>query len=177
MDLTLILCYLVLFIIVLHLITSLIDNYFPKDLDAFFQKIDKLSSKKVVKIKLFHKDQYLINDPDLIHKVLNSEVCLQKPNMFYKFFGLSGGLLCCECETKIVSKIHRFNNLFLQDSQWRRDRRNFSASFNQVMVKGFIPIFCQIADRMIEKLNSHEEQEIDIIHFTERCTISMILGM
>lgn len=64
------------------------------------------------------------------------------------------------------------------DSQWRNDRRSFSCSFNQVMVRGFIPIFCQIADRMIEKLKSHDlvGQEIDIIHYTERCTISMILA-
>lgn len=46
------------------------------------------------------------------------------------------------------------------------------------MVRNFIPIFCQIADRMIEKLKSHDlvGNEIDILHFTERCTISMILA-
>lgn len=46
------------------------------------------------------------------------------------------------------------------------------------MVRGFIPIFCEIADRMIGKIKSHDEwkKEVDIIHFTERCTISMILA-
>lgn len=81
------------------------EKYFPKDLDEFFKSIDKLSSKKIVKIKLFHKDQFLVNDPLLIHKVLNSYVCLQKPRMVYKFFGLNNGLLCCKCKLYKVSKI------------------------------------------------------------------------
>lgn len=48
------------------------------------------------------------------------------------------------------------------------------------MVRGFIPIFCQIADRMISKMRNEDVcgggREIDIIHYTERCTISMILA-
>lgn len=44
------------------------------------------------------------------------------------------------------------------------------------MVRGFMPIFSEIADRMIEKLKSHAGKEVNIIHYTERCTISMILA-
>jgi cytochrome P450 len=66
----------------------------------------------------------------------------------------------------------------LSVAQWRVDRKAFSSSFNQVMVRGFIPIFCQIADRMITKMRNEDcnGREIDIIHYTERCTISMILA-
>lgn len=39
-----------------------------------------------------------------------------------------------------------------------------------------MPIFCEIADRMIEKLKSHAGKEVNIINYTERCTISMILA-
>lgn len=77
---------------------------------------------------------------------------------------------------KILETLKRL--ILFQDSQWRNDRRNFSCSFNQVMVRGFIPIFNEIADRMIKKLENHDlaGKEINIIHYTERCTISMILA-
>jgi hypothetical protein len=92
-------------IFLVYIFNKLIDFYFPKDLDKFFKFIDKLSTRKVFKIKLFHKNQYFINDVELIHKILNSEVCLEKPRMFYKFLGLNDGLLCCKCE---FNKFFRF---------------------------------------------------------------------
>lgn len=73
-------------------------KWIPKDLDKFFQSIDRLSSKKLLKVKLLHKDMYFVQDPKLIHKVLTSEVCMEKPRMIYKFFGLNDGLLCCGCK-------------------------------------------------------------------------------
>ncbi|CAG9807506.1 unnamed protein product [Chironomus riparius] len=137
-----------------------VKKWIPKDLDKFFRSIDRLSSEKIFKVKFLHKDMYFVQDPDLIHKVLTSEVCMEKPRMIYKFFGLNDGLLCCGYK------------------QWRRDRKNFSSSFNNVMVSCFVPIFCRIADRMIckIKMNDYSQKEVDMIHFTERCTISMILA-
>lgn len=46
------------------------------------------------------------------------------------------------------------------------------------MVRGFMPIFCQIADRMIDKLKQQDliGKEVNIIEYTEKCTISMILA-
>lgn len=46
------------------------------------------------------------------------------------------------------------------------------------MVSCFVPIFCRIADRMIDniKMNDCSQKEVDMLHFTERCTISMILA-
>lgn len=46
------------------------------------------------------------------------------------------------------------------------------------MVNAFTPIFCEIADRMVEKIkvNGCGKKEVNMIHFTERCTISMILA-
>lgn len=98
MDFTLVASFVMILIFLIYFINKLIDKYFPKDLDKFFNSIDKLSSRKIFKIKLFHKDQYFINDPELIYKVLNSEVCLEKPRVIYKFLGLDNGLLCCKCE-------------------------------------------------------------------------------
>lgn len=96
---------LVLFAIILVLamiVKKVADKFFPKDLDKFFQSIDRLSLKKIFQVKLFYKDMYFINDPELIHKVLNSDVCLEKPRMVYKFFGLNNGLLCCKCKFFII---------------------------------------------------------------------------
>ncbi|KAG5670306.1 hypothetical protein PVAND_000582 [Polypedilum vanderplanki] len=135
-----------------------IKNWIPQDLDKFFQSVDRLSSKKLFKVKFLYKDMYFVNDPNLIHKVLTSDECLEKPQMIYKFFGLSDGFLCC-----------KFN-------QWKRDRKNFSCSFNNVMVNAFTSIFCEIADRMVEKIKEVGCGQKDIIYFTERCTISMILA-
>lgn len=46
------------------------------------------------------------------------------------------------------------------------------------MVGFFVPIFCNIADRMIEKIKQSDfsRKEVDMMYFTERCTISMILA-
>lgn len=98
MDLTLIASFVTILIFLIYLMQKIVDMYFPKDLDQFFKSIDRLSSRKIFSIKLFHKNQYFINDPELIHKVLNSEVCLEKPRIVYKFLGLNDGLLCCKCE-------------------------------------------------------------------------------
>jgi hypothetical protein len=46
------------------------------------------------------------------------------------------------------------------------------------MVNAFTPIFCEIADKMVEKIKTIGcgQKEVNMIYFTERCTISMILA-
>lgn len=46
------------------------------------------------------------------------------------------------------------------------------------MVQFFIPVFSRMVDKTIEKLkNRHSDgKPFDMIHYTERCTIEMILG-
>ena len=80
------------------IVKKVVKKWIPKDLDKFFRSIDRLSSEKIFKVKFLYKDMYFVQDPDLIHKVLTSEVCMEKPRMIYKFFGLNDGLLCCGCE-------------------------------------------------------------------------------
>lgn len=94
------------------IVKKLIEKYFPKDFDKFFQSIDKFSSRKILKVKLFYKDLFFVNDPELIHKVLNSEVCLEKPRMIYKFFGLNDGLLCCKCKL-LCCPLHKHKKVLL----------------------------------------------------------------
>lgn len=45
------------------------------------------------------------------------------------------------------------------------------------MVREFIPVFCEISDKMVEKVGENLElKEFDVLHYTEHCTISMIMA-
>lgn len=46
------------------------------------------------------------------------------------------------------------------------------------MVQWFVPTFCRLADKMVEKIamNHLDGNDFDMIHYTERCTIEMIFG-
>jgi hypothetical protein len=46
------------------------------------------------------------------------------------------------------------------------------------MVQCFVPTFCRMADKMVDKIakNHLDGDDFDMIHYTERCTIEMIVG-
>jgi hypothetical protein len=92
-------------IVLVTIFVRKIKKFIPKDLDEFFNEIDRFSSRKLFRLKFLYKDMYFVNDPDLIHRVLTSDVCLEKPQMIYKFFGLSDGFLCCKCELETIIKL------------------------------------------------------------------------
>jgi hypothetical protein len=70
----------------------------PKDLDEVFQAMDKFSSRDIVRLRLLHKLVVFVNNPQLVHKVLASDVCLEKPQLIYKLLNINDGLLASQCK-------------------------------------------------------------------------------
>lgn len=65
----------------------------PKDLDEVFRAMDRFSARDIVRLRLLHKHVVFVNNPQLIHKVLTSDACLEKPRLIYKLLNLNEGLL------------------------------------------------------------------------------------
>lgn len=84
---------LVSFIALVKYVIEKFDVYIPRDLDEIFVKLEAFNTTDFVKIRVFHKKVIFLNKPGLIHKVLSSDVCLEKPQMAYKLICLNKGLL------------------------------------------------------------------------------------
>lgn len=119
---------------------------------------------KYVKIWFFHILAVIVNSPEMIQKVFNSDVCMEKPYIAYRLFNLDNGLLS--------SRYPR----------WKRDRRFFNNSFKISTLQTFIPIFEETADKIASEIDKHVGGDaFNILDYTIRCTLKMIcatsLGM
>ncbi|CAO1398987.1 unnamed protein product [Diamesa tonsa] len=128
--------------------------------------ITKLSHlyPNLVKVWVFHVMSILVNSPELIQKVFNSEVCMEKPYIAYKLLNLDFGLL--------ASRYPR----------WKRDRKFFNNSFKINILQSFIPIFTTSANQLVNDLTKKlDGNAFNILDSTIRCTLKMIcstsLGM
>ncbi|KAG5671001.1 hypothetical protein PVAND_001226 [Polypedilum vanderplanki] len=118
----------------------------------------------LVKIWFFHIMGILVSNPDLIQKVFNSEICMEKPYIAYKLFNLDNGLLSARY------------------SRWKHDRRFFNNSFKISTLQTFIPIFIETADKLTSEITRFvDDKAFNILDYTIRCTLKMIcstsLGM
>lgn len=119
---------------------------------------------KLVKIWFLHIMGIVVNSPELIQKVFNSDVCMEKPYVAYKLFNLDNGLLSARYP------------------RWKHDRRFFNNSFKISTLNSFIPIFIETADKLTGEISRHVDGEsFNILDYTIRCTLKMIcstsLGM
>lgn len=106
----------------------------------------------------------IVNSPELIQKVFNSDVCMEKPYIAYKLFKLDNGLL--------ASRYPR----------WKHDRRFFNNSFKISTLQSFIPIFIETADKLTGEIAQFVDgSNFNILDYLIRCTLKMIcstsLGM
>lgn len=80
-------------VLTVKLIQSFYNKYssriikFIKLVNMDFETIDSLTRHDVVQYRIFHLKFALVNDPDMIHKVLSSDSCLNKPRLIYKLLG------------------------------------------------------------------------------------------
>jgi hypothetical protein len=74
---------------------------FPADFDQIFENLEQRSAEDILEFRIFHKKIIFLNKPELIHKVLTSEACLEKPNMFYKFICADKGLVVEKGKEKV----------------------------------------------------------------------------
>ncbi|CAO1433857.1 unnamed protein product [Diamesa tonsa] len=100
----------------------------------------------------------LVNDPELIQKALNSDVCLEKPGLIYKLVNLPFGLGV------------------LTTSIWKRDRKFFDSSFNLPMIKSFVPTFITSTKEMLINIKEFEDTgiEFNLFKLAERSTLKTI---
>lgn len=118
----------------------------------------------LVKIWFLHIMAIVVNSPEMIQKVFNSDICMEKPYIAYKLFNLDNGLLS--------SRYPR----------WKHDRRFFNNSFKISTLQTFIPIFIETADKLTNEIAKHVDGDsFNILDYTIRCTLKMIcstsLGM
>ncbi|CRL05090.1 CLUMA_CG018234, isoform A [Clunio marinus] len=118
----------------------------------------------LVKVWFLHIMGIIVNSPELIQKVFNSDVCMEKPYIAYKLFNLDNGLLSSRYP------------------KWKHDRRFFNNSFKISTLQSFIPIFIQTADKLTNEIASFVDgNSFNILDYTIRCTLKMIcstsLGM
>lgn len=118
----------------------------------------------LVKVWFLHIMGIIVNSPELIQKVFNSDVCMEKPYIAYKLFNLDNGLLSSRYP------------------KWKHDRRFFNNSFKISTLNSFIPVFIETADKLTGEIAQHVDGEaFNILDYTIRCTLKMIcstsLGM
>lgn len=106
----------------------------------------------------------IVNNPELIQKVFNAEVCMEKPYIAYRLFNLDNGLLSARYP------------------RWKHDRRFFNNSFKLSTLQTFIPIFIETADKLTSEIAGYVDgNPFNILDHTIRCTLKMIcstsLGM
>jgi len=60
---------------------------------ADFDTYDKLVTRDIVKFNVLHLKIAIVNDPQLIMKVFNSDLCMDKPGLFYGMLHIDHGLI------------------------------------------------------------------------------------
>jgi len=63
-----------------------------------FDTFDKLVMKDIVRYQLFHVKILLVNDPQMINNVLSSDVCMDKPMLFYTMIDIDMGMISAPSE-------------------------------------------------------------------------------
>lgn len=97
--LTLLVIFLLVSFVVKKVFVTKIRNALPKDLDDLFKGMDRFCKKDFIKIRMLHKNVIFLNNPKLIHKVLSSDVCLEKPQLIYRLLCINAGLLTSKCKS------------------------------------------------------------------------------
>uniref|UniRef100_A0A182P2C3 Uncharacterized protein n=1 Tax=Anopheles epiroticus TaxID=199890 RepID=A0A182P2C3_9DIPT len=100
----------------------------------------------------------IVSSPGYARTILTSPATLDKAS-FYRFTPLQG----------IFS---------LPAHKWRAHRKMIQPSFNQSILRGFIPLFEQKADAMVRELSQMVDkgETFDMYRFTARCTLDMIFA-
>lgn len=145
------------------------ESYSGEFLISFVEQLKMITElcflyPNLVKIWFLHIMGIIVNSPELIQKVFNSDICMEKPYLAYKLFNLDNGLLS--------SRYPR----------WKHDRRFFNNSFKISTLQSFIPVFIETADKLTSEIASYVDgNSFNILDYTIRCTLKMIcstsLGM
>ncbi|XP_065094392.1 probable cytochrome P450 313a4 [Ochlerotatus camptorhynchus] len=117
-----------------------------------------IASDRIMKAWVGPKLLLVTSHPDFIQQILGSAHCLEKP-FLYRFAGFEQGLF--------TAKYHI----------WKEARKRLNPTFNQRIIRGFVPIFAKCADKMVARLSEYSDGETVNIHkYTALCTLEMACG-
>lgn len=98
-----------------------------------------------------------VADPQSVEILLTNEHCLNRP-YFYKHM---------HCKTSILA---------IDKETWRPHRRALNAAFNVKMLNRYVPLLNGKARTLINRLQSHLSQPVDLYFILSVCMLDMITG-
>lgn len=114
----------------------------------------------IAKLWLGPKLVVFANHPQRIQKILLSNKCADKWEMFYSFMNRENGLISARTNLK-----------------WKEHRKFFNFCFSLPSIESFVELFARCGDDLCEMLEMEGERiEIDFLPLAKRLTFNMVCG-
>lgn len=112
----------------------------------------------IMKMWLGPKLVVFVNHPQRIQKVLLSQKCADKWEMFYSFMDRETGLISARTSLK-----------------WKEHRKFFNYCFSLPSIESFVPLFAQCGDDLCETLEKVEPMiEFDFLPLAKKLSFNMV---
>lgn len=112
----------------------------------------------ITKVWLGPKLVVFANHPQRIQKVLLSQKCADKWEMFYSFMDRETGLISARTNLK-----------------WKEHRKFFNYCFSLTSIESFVPLFAQCADDLCETLEKEGKQiEFDFLPLAKKLSFNIV---
>lgn len=111
-----------------------------------------------MKLWLGPKLVVFVNNPDLIQKVLFSQKCLEKWNLFYGLMERDHGLIAASVKQK-----------------WKEHRKFFNFSFSRKILDSFLPTFADFSELLCRNLEKEiGGSEFDFISHAKKTSFDIL---
>ena len=159
----------------LHSVNVPVPNEYPIFLEIFvpilklgmlppserFEKLSEMAFKfpNLLKGWLGSRIVILVNNPDGIQKVLMSQKCLEKWNLFYGLMERDAGLISASARKK-----------------WKEHRKFFNFSFSLKILESFTQVFIEHSKALCENLDKEAEngKEFDFSVYSKRISFDVL---
>lgn len=112
----------------------------------------------ITKLWLGPKLVVFANHPQRIQKILLSQKCADKWEMFYSFMDRESGLISARTNLK-----------------WKEHRKFFNSCFSLPSIESFVPLFAQCCDDLCEILEKQEPMiEFDFLPSAKKLSFNMV---
>lgn len=100
-----------------------------------------------------------VNSPERIQKVLMSQKCLEKWNLFYRLMERDHGLISASVQRK-----------------WKEHRKFFNFSFNLKILESFMPTFVDYSEVLCDNLEKEVEsgKEFDFLDYAKKASFEIL---
>lgn len=100
-----------------------------------------------------------VSDPDHVQKILMSQKCIEKWNLFYVLIGIDSGLVSASTKKK-----------------WKEHRKFFNFSFSAKVLESFTNIFIEHSRLFCDKLEEKAEngKEFDFLPYAKRSSFDIL---